>query len=653
MPSPWSRLALLSSLVLLATAPPARAQCAGFAWDNPSPSYPAGVSHHTFTSPSMGVAVGYNVYVPPEYSSGTARYPVIYFLHGIGGDEGTMVANVVTWMRARVAAGLIRPAILVFPNGAVDAAYADAKDGSRRVMTMILDELIPLIDATWRTNACREQRAISGFSMGGHGALLYALRAPERFGSVVAYAPALVEYGALRAEIRACMFGDDPAYYAEFQAETWARTNAATLARGPQIRIVVGDQDGLYAPDVAFDQLLTTLAIPHAFEVAPGCAHAHGCLWDAAGDRGVAVHEAGFAACATVDGDAGVDPGAGDAGGAAPDAGVAADAPAGGCSTGGAPAGPLVVAVALAAIARRRRARAGVGALLVIGCAGPPLSGGADGGDGPGTIDGPIGGADGGGDAPSQPDAATSAVDCARLQVTGTATAAGGARWSYESTDDGVAYRLHGLLLSPAGAGPFPAVVVSHGKGGAASGYGAQIATVMRGWGMVAIATNYSHGSDSVGELPPATDGASPGNLQRARKALALLRCVPAVDLTRIAAHGHSMGAMVTTGLAATAPGQLRAASHTAGGVDDTGAEPAAPTSALAAAIDAPYQLHHGDADTVVPIALDRALAALLAAGQVDSAFVAYPGYSHSAIPLDSTMLARVRTWYQDHGVLP
>jgi enterochelin esterase-like enzyme len=283
MPSPWSRLALLSSLVLLATAPPARAQCAGFAWDNPSPSYPAGVSHHTFTSPSMGVAVGYNVYVPPEYSSGTARYPVIYFLHGIGGDEGTMVANVVTWMRARVAAGLIRPAILVFPNGAVDAAYADAKDGSRRVMTMILDELIPLIDATWRTNACREQRAISGFSMGGHGALLYALRAPERFGSVVAYAPALVDTAPCDGDPRVHVRRRSGVLRG-VQAETWARTNAATLARGPQIRIVVGDQDGLYAPDVAFDQLLTTLAI-RTRSRSRRAARMRGCLWDAAGDR--------------------------------------------------------------------------------------------------------------------------------------------------------------------------------------------------------------------------------------------------------------------------------------------------------------------------------------------------------------------------------
>jgi dienelactone hydrolase len=242
-------------------------------------------------------------------------------------------------------------------------------------------------------------------------------------------------------------------------------------------------------------------------------------------------------------------------------------------------------------------------------------------------------------------------ANCAAFIVSGDATSTNGATWRYSSTDGGVAYSISGVLFAPAGASPFPGVVVSHGAGGSASSYSTGIARVMRGWGMVAIATNYTHAGNGAGTgLPDGDSGASDANVLRAHKTRNLLGCVAGVDMQRLAAHGHSMGAFVTGQLLGMYPEDFRAASHSAGGANANG--PNATRSAVAANIRTPYQLHHGDNDTVVDIAQDRELDRILTASGVAHALVTYPGYTHEQIARDSGMLDSVRAWYALHGVL-
>ncbi len=252
------------------------------------------------------------------------------------------------------------------------------------------------------------------------------------------------------------------------------------------------------------------------------------------------------------------------------------------------------------------------------------------------------------------PTAATAApgVTCAAFVVTGNARSATGATWTYRSTDLGVQYALEGILfIPPTGSGPFPAVVVSHGKGGTPRGYSATIARTMVGWGMVAIGVMYTHApdADDAGNLPDGPDGASTANVQRAKKTHDLLGCLGTVAMGRIAAHGHSMGAFVTGQVLGTYPSDFRAASHTAGGVSDG---PNATKPAAAQLIVTPYQLHHGDADQVVALAQDRTLDGILTANGVPHELNVYAGYDHAMMAFDAGMLARVRTWYQNHGVL-
>ncbi|HET9314731.1 MAG TPA: hypothetical protein VFQ51_04040, partial [Vicinamibacteria bacterium] len=155
-------------------------------------------------------------------------------------------------------------------------------------------------------------------------------------------------------------------------------------------------------------------------------------------------------------------------------------------------------------------------------------------------------------------------VNCSALVVSGDPHSTAGATWTYHSTDAGVVYALEGILFVPPGSGPFPGVVVSHGKGGTPYQYSAQVARVMVGWGMVAIGTMYTHAPDAqdAGHLPDGPDGASDANVARASKARELLSCVDVVDTRYLAAHGHSMGAFVTGQMLGRYSSYFRAASH-------------------------------------------------------------------------------------------
>jgi len=243
-------------------------------------------------------------------------------------------------------------------------------------------------------------------------------------------------------------------------------------------------------------------------------------------------------------------------------------------------------------------------------------------------------------------------VNCAALVETGDRLGPNGSTWSYRGTHGGVEYVLDGVLFGQAGAGPFPAVVVSHGRGGQPGGYTRQVARQMSGWGMVAIGTRYTHAADGTDtdNLPQGEFGASTANVLRAQKTRDLLGCVGNVDMNRVAAHGHSMGAFLTGQLLGTYPDGYRAASHTAGGV---GSSAYATKEPAARNIRTPYQLHHGDADRTVDISLDQTLDRILTEAGAAHEFRIYAGFDHEPMALDATMFQRVQAWYRLHGVLP
>ena len=220
-----------------------------------------------------------------------------------------------------------------------------------------------------------------------------------------------------------------------------------------------------------------------------------------------------------------------------------------------------------------------------------------------------------------------------------------GTRWTYEG--DGL--KMSGILLKPEGDGPFPAVLISHGKGGRAEGFGESHGRVLVGYGLVCIAPTYTHAAGEVGG--PRTDGASTENIKRARKCLDILENLPYVDKHRLGAYGHSMGGFVTIGLAAVEP-RLKAAAITGSGISPQEGY-AAPSAAQAGKIRIPFLMMHGEADNTVRPSQSAALKEVLDGNKVPTEYHTYPGEGH---PIDRTqgteVHALIRKWFERHGVL-
>ena len=240
------------------------------------------------------------------------------------------------------------------------------------------------------------------------------------------------------------------------------------------------------------------------------------------------------------------------------------------------------------------------------------------------------------------------------FRVAGDPESPSGATWTFSGRVDGVEYDLTGVLLKPPGPGPFPAVILSHGAKGSAALFGSMIGPTMRGWGLVCIAPNYTHAAGvPMGKPGDASErGASHANVLRAHMTHELLRRLGYVDMARVAVHGHSMGAYVDAALVSEYPDDFRAASSTGGGVrPDFISSGPAPSPRQVRGVRTPYQMHHGDADTVVPLSYDQRFDALLAALGVPHELDVYPGADHLAVRLSPVMLDRVHAWYGAHGM--
>jgi S-formylglutathione hydrolase FrmB len=138
-----------------------------------------------YASTAMGRRAQFNVYLPKDYTrTGAKRFPVVYMLNGFNGSNIEWEARKID----TVLDGLGVEAIVVFPDGG-SGWYVDTSAGNYR--TMIVDEIVPLVDRAYRTIADRDHRGISGVSMGGQGAFTLGLKNPDVFSSIASHMGAL------------------------------------------------------------------------------------------------------------------------------------------------------------------------------------------------------------------------------------------------------------------------------------------------------------------------------------------------------------------------------------------------------------------------------------------------------------------------------
>jgi S-formylglutathione hydrolase FrmB len=249
----------------------------------PRPTLAAGrVECNSMPSKILARPVRYCIVLPALFDADKTRtFPVLYFFHGLGDNEQFFVHsgawNLVEDMRDK---GDLKDFLIATPE-ARSTFYINARGGKERYEDFLLQEFFPYVERHYRVATGRGNRAISGISMGGYGALYMAFRHPQLFSSVSAHSAALIEKlpnffaGALpnspRARVLGGAFGNppDPTFWQAHSPIVMAHT--ANIAR-LHIYFDCGDQDdfGFEAGAIALDKSLTARGFPHEFHIYPG-----------------------------------------------------------------------------------------------------------------------------------------------------------------------------------------------------------------------------------------------------------------------------------------------------------------------------------------------------------------------------------------------
>jgi endo-1,4-beta-xylanase len=284
----WVAVGLFAGLTQILPVVAAQSEPKAAHWIEPDKSEPAGTRYQTFASKLAKSEVSYLIYLPPDYETAKSRrYPVVYWLHGLGGTQRTG-EKFVTPLDAAIRAGKAAAMIAVLVNGMRDSLYCDSADGKIPIESVIVRELIPHVDRTYRTLAGRRTRAVEGFSMGGFGAPHLGFKYPEVFGVVGMMAGVFQDVETVvlpvKPEIGEKMFGGDmPRARAENSAVLLEKNLDAIRGR-TVVRICVGDKDPGLARSQAAHEALKRLKVPHEFHAVPGVAHNPEKLYQGLGD---------------------------------------------------------------------------------------------------------------------------------------------------------------------------------------------------------------------------------------------------------------------------------------------------------------------------------------------------------------------------------
>ena len=212
------------------------------------------------------------VYLPPSYAEDSlARYPVLYLLHGIRGNEVTWVerADILHRIDTLRESGAVRDFILVLPNmnnyyGQKDYRQGRAVQAARAFWTVdgeverhFMTDVVATVDSLFRTLDTKEGRAIAGMSSGGLQALYLSACNPDAFGYVGLFSP--------YAQNTVAAAGHRDVY-----GHLWAKLERQFADPPLDYAIYIGKKDIFYPHMKHFDARLTRKGYPHRFIVTGG-----------------------------------------------------------------------------------------------------------------------------------------------------------------------------------------------------------------------------------------------------------------------------------------------------------------------------------------------------------------------------------------------
>ena len=267
-----------------------------FRWVNPLPKtgLPDGVKHGTFKSPSMNVDVGYCIYLPPSYGENPPagkRFPVVYYLHGGRPGGETKAVKLTTHIDKAMQKGDVPDMIYVFVNGGKVSHYNTPQFDSMGE-DVFVKELIPHIDATYRTIAKRESRGLEGFSQGGRGTTRIMFRYPDLFSSC---APGGAGQSTEKSISENNGRENENLVFAEGD-NTWdlAREYAKNPKPALKILVHVGTKGFNYENNLEYMEFLTSLRIPFERLIVDGVPHSATLIYEKRGLELMNFHAANF-----------------------------------------------------------------------------------------------------------------------------------------------------------------------------------------------------------------------------------------------------------------------------------------------------------------------------------------------------------------------
>ena len=242
------------------------------------------------------------VYTPPNYGNGTQRYPVLYLLHGWGGDEieWTQLGRLAQIMDNLLAAHKIVPMIVVMPNGHADRHATpnissppnvdelgplpppgyDITPSITGIEKSVVHDLVPYVDQNFRTLPNSSSRAIAGLSMGGAQALYIGLRNPSLFAWVASFSGAIISWPGAMLPAQAATKGEGTApLIPRFRLNPEAirkdvpGLNESINGKLRLLYLSCGLDDGLLTSTREFESWLTENKIHFTREEVPGYGH--------------------------------------------------------------------------------------------------------------------------------------------------------------------------------------------------------------------------------------------------------------------------------------------------------------------------------------------------------------------------------------------
>jgi S-formylglutathione hydrolase FrmB len=228
--------------------------------------------------------VRYCAFLPASFDKDTTRrYPVLYYLHGLGDNEQSLLNfggwDVVSELRSQ---GKVGDFIILAPS-AGHTFYINSENGKVRYEDFFMKEFVPQMEKKYRAEGTRATRGITGVSMGGYGALRLGFKYPDQFAAVSAQMPALFtdlpnnissdapgSPGSLLGDVFGSPFNRD--YFTRNNVFYFARADSPSSVKRMSIYFNVGNNDdyGFEQGAQQLDRTLKDRSIPHQFHIYPG-----------------------------------------------------------------------------------------------------------------------------------------------------------------------------------------------------------------------------------------------------------------------------------------------------------------------------------------------------------------------------------------------